>query len=242
MTSVEDNIFDLVKRIIIVEFNNRPTIPSFFQWSWCKSSLQLFLPSRYRPQRPPISVSKRLQFRTHSPYKIFWRRSLWRQFQILLWMWLHQRWKLFLRPQPTRMLRPTSILMLHAQILFMHLVCTQTPALAAAFPVLKLFTRVHLYHNRRLLELWQPIITQILHVPFLHRLGFLKNLPQDLSRVLQAPKEDFILKCTQVHLSLTVHLLRFMIGNVYHLVDAVTHINKSPWCLCICLNFTSYFL
>ena len=117
--------------------------------------------------------------------------------------------------------------MLHAQIFFSDLVCPQTHALAAAFPALQLFTHVYLYRNRRLLELSQPIITQILHVLFLQ--AILKNLPQYISPVLQAPDQDFIINCTQVHLSPTVHLLRFMLGKEYHLVDVVTLVNKSPW-------------
>ena len=129
--------------------------------------------------------------------------------------------------------------MLLAQTLFTHLACTRTLALAAASPALQLFTRVDLYRNRRLLELSQPSITQTLHVLFLH-LGFLKNLPHDLSPVLPAPNyQDFILKRTQVHLSLTVHLLRCMEGKVYYLVD-VTLVTKSPWSMYL-LNFTSYF-
>ena len=121
------------------------------------------------------------------------------------------------------------------------MVYTQTLAFAAAFPVLQLFIRVYLCRNRRLLELSQPIITQIPCV-LLHRLIFLQILPQDLSpvlQILQTPdNQDFIINCLQVHLSLMVHLLRFIPGNVYHLVDVVTLGIKSPWCLHL---FTSHF-
>ena len=120
--------------------------------------------------------------------------------------------------------------MLHAQIYITDLEGTRTLAPSAAFPHLQLFTRLDLYRYRRLLELSRPITSPILHVLLLHRQRFLKLLAQVLSPALQAlHHQDIMLKRTQVHLSITVHLLWFYLGEEYHFVDAVTLVIKFPW-------------